>query len=482
MKSLVSEIAKKAFENSDSPSIFTDEYGFIVWCNQAFERISEYTLSEVKGKRPGQILQGSESDPKKVQVMKEAVANARAFELEIDNYTKSGKKYRTQISCEPVFDDSNLHIGFFSIQPTVTRKKLIDQRKLVEATKLLEAIFNNAQVAVIIADDDMIVRRANPYACNMLGYKRDELLGMTVLDYTRKVALSENLWNEFMDKEMQIGEIELLHKSGRVIYGEYKAVSDVLPGKHLSVITDITEKKEKEREILMKNKQLALANESMKTLFSIIGHDLREPLANLQQALELLDRPEVKPEEYKVFFEGISKNLDANKWMLNNLLSWAKQQQDGFKLDIKKIDLVELINNIFILHQERAKRKGIELKLEVSSKSIFLNSDKEALSLVLRNLCSNAIKFTSNGDVIKLRLADDVKSIRFEVSDTGNRISSENIDKIFSTGYTTRGSKLEKGTGLGLTLCNEFLASLDSKLEVESTLGKGTTFYFDLAK
>ena len=102
MKSLVSEIAKKAFENSDSPSIFTDEYGFIVWCNQAFERISEYTLSEVKGKRPGQILQGSESDPKKVQVMKEAVANARAFELEIDNYTKSGKKYRERKTSKTV--------------------------------------------------------------------------------------------------------------------------------------------------------------------------------------------------------------------------------------------------------------------------------------------------------------------------------------------------------------------------------------------
>lgn len=150
-------IAYNAFSHFDIPAIFTDAKGFLIWCNSSFEKLSEYSLEEIKGKRPGEFLQGPDSDPDNIKVMANAIANHRGFEIEIANYTKSGKKYVTHISCEPVFDDAKKLVGFFSIQPKVTRKNLLEEKKLSESKHLFESIFNNADVAVIIADDDMVV-------------------------------------------------------------------------------------------------------------------------------------------------------------------------------------------------------------------------------------------------------------------------------------------------------------------------------------
>lgn len=482
MNASISSIAQKAFEHLDSPAIFTDEKGFLVWCNPSFERLSEYKLQEIKGKRPGEFLQGEDSDPEVIKIMSQAIRDQRGFEIEIENYSKSGKKYITQISCEPVFDDTNKLIGFFSIQPRVSRKKIIQEKKIAESKHLLETIIDNAEVAIIIADDDMIVRRVNRFASDMLVYSVEELVGMNVMDYTRKVIHAENLWNEFIEVNTQVGEIELLHKSGAVVYGKYKAIANVLPGKHLSVITDITHRKRYEREILAKNHELAKANEAMKTLFSIIGHDLQSPLFNLQSALELLEIPDIDPNEYKDLFISVGKALESNKTMLSNLLNWANQQQGGFKIKPVDVDIKGLVNELCDAHRQRAEHKGVNISMSLPENSIELNTDPEALRLVLRNLCSNAIKFCNKGDTIGVKVIDHSDYINIEVSDTGRGISEEDLQRIFSTGFTTKGSKNEKGTGLGLTLCKEFLGMLDSKLDVESELGKGTKFFFNLKK
>jgi PAS domain S-box-containing protein len=476
----ISKIAEYAFQNFDSPVIFTDVHGEVIWCNSAFEKLSEYKLDEIKGKTPGFLLQGKDSDREKIKMMANAIKEKLGFETEIVNYSKSGKQYLTQISCEPVFDDFNNHIGFYAIQPRVSRSRLINERLLTEANQLSQSIFDNAEVTIIIADDDMIVRNVNPFACTMLGYTKDELIGMKVMQYTRKVMMADYLWNDFIEKETQIGEIELIKKSGAVVYGKYRAVANVLPGKHLSVITDVTSIKQYQRDILAKNHELAEANKSMTTLFSIISHDLKSPLTNLQSALELLDFPDINPDEYKQIFESIAATLADNKIMLGNLLNWAKQQQDGFKIKPVDINIISFVKDLGDIFRKQASQKGITFETNMPSHPSNLASDPEVLKLILRNLCSNAIKFCNSGDKISLNVICNDNFIRFQVSDTGPGIAKEDIDKIFSTGFTTKGSRNEKGTGLGLTLCNKFISLLDSNLHVESELGKGTMFYFDL--
>jgi len=238
-----------------------------------------------------------------------------------------------------------------------------------------------------------------------------------------------------------------------------------------------------EQNILLqqKNQQLIEANAIKDKFFSIIAHDLKNPLNTLltycAALLNNFDRLETK--NIKQGIETVNKCVTRAYDLLIDLLMWALSHAGKIDFKSEKIDLGDLARENVELLRERATQKGIRISSEIND-NISIHSDKNMVSTVLRNLLSNAVKFTSKDGEVKVRCKREAGFIEITVSDTGIGISRENIKKLFrlDTFYRTLGSDNEKGTGLGLILCKEFVDRLKGRIWVESEPGKGSHFVF----
>ncbi len=222
-------------------------------------------------------------------------------------------------------------------------------------------------------------------------------------------------------------------------------------------------------------------NTSKTKLFSIISHDLITPLSTLTSILQLQKEGVISEEELPNFLDEAMIEVGNTTVFLRNLLLWAKSQIDGLQVQQKNVDMASLIYQNVELLQPQARKKAIELTTFITEPSIVVG-DEDLLSVVLRNLLANAIKFTPQGGKIQLKTIINDHKLRIEVIDHGIGMDQATQKRIFSEElFSTYGTDNEKGTGLGLQLCQDFLQKNNSELQLESELGKGTRFYFELA-
>ena len=234
--------------------------------------------------------------------------------------------------------------------------------------------------------------------------------------------------------------------------------------------------------ILLSNQkeQLESLNLDKDRLFSIISHDLRSPLANLEAILRLIDTGDLSIEEVLELVGQLTNDVQETSIMLDNLLQWSNSQMKGIPPKYEQVDLLKIAEETRAFLRPQSEKKSISIQIE-SMNSYFSFSDREMIKLIVRNLTANAIKFTPNHGKITIRIERNLDQVYISVSDTGIGISQENLDKIFSNKpITTRGTQNEKGTGLGILLCRNFVEKNNGKLWAKSELGKGTTFTFSL--
>lgn len=230
-------------------------------------------------------------------------------------------------------------------------------------------------------------------------------------------------------------------------------------------------------EIITKiNNELIKSNEIKDKIFSIISHDLRSPLATTKGLVLLLKDDPNLSDEFKVYFNEVSKNIDNTFILLDNLLKWSMAQMQSLKVNAKHFCIQDLIEEVTELYRPIAQEKNIEILVSPSEKYTVL-ADRDMLHLVLRNLVSNAIKFTPEDGKIEISTEKREKELAIHVKDTGVGIPKEHLDKIFE-GLSTRGTASEKGTGLGLQLCKEFITLNNGELKVKSVENEGSTFSF----
>lgn len=242
---------------------------------------------------------------------------------------------------------------------------------------------------------------------------------------------------------------------------------------------------ERTEELNQQAMQLHIANNTKDKLFSIIGHDLRGPIASLSSLLDLVARNYVSHEEFKQLAPELQRNVKNMYTTLDNLLQWSKTQLDNIQTNPQELIIQNLVQEQFDLFEATANEKSIHLIAHYSN-TYEPYADQNHIRLVLRNLISNSIKFTPKGGTITLdchnKQQGTVPMIEFVITDTGIGMSQENIDKIFDIGltFTTYGTNGEKGTGLGLLLCKEMIEKNGGQISVSSQVGKGTSFYFTL--
>ena len=218
-------------------------------------------------------------------------------------------------------------------------------------------------------------------------------------------------------------------------------------------------------------------------MFSVIGHDLRSPLGSVKMTLEYLSETvtETTGEELKTTVDLLLKTTDEVFSLLENLLGWAKSQSGNIALSMEPIDLVDLVYKIYLLNKGNLKYKNINFKMEIAPGAVIF-ADLNTITSVFRNLLSNAIKFTPEGGEITIKSVQSGKQVEVEFRDTGVGIPEENIPKLFDSSQhlTTYGTNRESGSGLGLNLCYDFTVKNGGNIRVESTVGKGTSFYLTL--
>jgi PAS domain S-box-containing protein len=177
-KSLEKELKKMALiaKETENAVIVTNSSGEIEWINEAFTRITEYNLDEIKGKIPGRFLQGEETDLKTVALLNEAISQQKSIEVAIINYSKSHKKYWINLQIQPIFNSAGQLTNFISIQKEITKEKEIEQ-ELIRTTTFQKAILNSSAIAIISTDLNGLIQSFNPAACGMLGYDANEVIG-----------------------------------------------------------------------------------------------------------------------------------------------------------------------------------------------------------------------------------------------------------------------------------------------------------------
>ncbi|EKD32645.1 MAG: Sensor protein [uncultured bacterium] len=389
------------------------------------------------------------------------------------------------VSATPIHFDG---FGVLIAYNEITEQKRIKEA-LEETNSYLENLFNYANAPIIVWDPQFRITRFNHAFEHLTGLTEGEVLGksLNILFPFEKVEESMALIrNTIKGERWETVEIQIRHKDNSIKTVLWNSATlfagdGITPVATIAQGQDITERIIAELEIIQKNIELQKLNAEKDKFFSIIAHDLKSPFSSILGFSEILVE-QVKAKD----FEGIEKYAEiiqdsSNRAMelLMNLMEWALSQTGRMEYNPEYLEIVELINGVEMLFVDIAKQKSITIcKAMPSHFPIF--ADRAMMSTVLRNLISNAIKFTNPGGKITISAEGKEKGLIVKICDSGVGISKSNIGKLFQIdkSFSTQGTANEKGTGLGLILCKEFIEKHNGKIWVESEIGKGSSFYF----
>jgi PAS domain S-box-containing protein len=349
-------------------------------------------------------------------------------------------------------------------------------------------LIETSQEGILVAQKSNL-RFVNPMMRELTGYNEQQILTIPFLEFIdprdREMVLSnqqKRLKGEVVDSRYHI---RLIKNDKSQIWVEMSGVKIEWEGEPatMNFVTDITERKKAEEEISLKNDQLVRLNGEKDKFFSIIAHDMRSPFSGFLGLTEIMaeDLQKLTMEEIQHIAVSM-KNSASNLFrLLENLLEWARMQQGLIPFDPQFIPLGSVVEHSIALMVEPAKNKGIEIECQIPA-GMTIFADENMLNTVLRNLISNAIKFTRENGIIVVLARESDNNIEISVRDNGIGMSQDTIDHLFRLDVQTsrKGTNNEPSSGLGLLLCNEFIEKHNGTIRIRSQENVGTIFYFTL--
>jgi len=247
---------------------------------------------------------------------------------------------------------------------------------------------------------------------------------------------------------------------------------------------EITERKRVEKALRQANQELKHVNDSKDKFFSIISHDLRGSFNTLLGFAQLLSQnlERYTPRKLKEHIEKLRSSAERLYALLENLLTWSRIQRGVMEYEPHKLDLYDIAEDNVALFLSRAQQKNVTLTSTIPEYT-YAYADPNMVDTVMRNLVSNALKFTEHSGSVTISVLEHEDMLEISVADTGLGISHEGQARLFriDAQYTNVGTEGEKGTGLGLILCQELITRNGGRIWVESEPGIGTTFRFTLS-
>lgn len=366
---------------------------------------------------------------------------------------------------------------------------IIAKEELEEAIEKYTDLYDFAPTGYITLSREGQIIRLNLSASKMLGKEQQNLLNNTFNFFIKddmKLNFSYFIKEIFETQTEQNCEITLLKKNGITLISAYLVgvISKNPEYCDISMI-DITEIKLAEIKLKALNKELeqSIGSNADKELFiSLLAHDLRNPFGVLLGYTELLlgDLRSHDMAYLENLILEIYHSAQNSYSLLEDLLKWSRIRNGRYPFELQKISFNKMCSDVLNIFSPLTSAKKISINC-VDDKGISLMADGEMLKAILRNLVSNAIKFTNYNGTIKIEAERIDSNVLFSVSDNGTGIEPERKDHLFEISQpSTSGSANETGTGLGLLICKEFVEKHGGKIWVESEVGKGSVFYFNI--
>ncbi len=235
-----------------------------------------------------------------------------------------------------------------------------------------------------------------------------------------------------------------------------------------------------QKAIEAKNLELEALNKTKEKLFSIIAHDLRSPIAQLKSTLDLVNRDFISKEEFHELSHHFTKQIDQLQDNMNNLLTWSQSQLNGIVTKPQAVKASLIIQEVIDLLKQQWQAKDLQIQFDAFEDMVWMDPDH--LKVVIRNLLSNAIKFSNKKHAIVINHSKNNQELTISVRDTGMGMPQEQLDQLFTSEIikSTHGTDKERGTGLGLKLCKEFLDKNKGEIWAISELGIGSTFFINI--
>ena len=366
-----------------------------------------------------------------------------------------------------------------------------DNEERDESEKYANTILNNMGDAVFVKDAGSRLLLVNDAFCDLFNLPRTKIIGKTLAE---NVPPAERESFLRIDKQVLLDGIDNINEESLTLgEGQKKIIStrksrfvDEDGNKFLvGVIRDITERIKTEEDLRQSAIQLKELNATKDKLFSIIAHDLRSPFNNIMVLSQILKAQLSKSEDpdAQVPIDLIHSTAKNTLVLLENLLDWAKSQSGQINFKNEKINISNVVNEILELSRSIAKTKDISIQVHIPE-DVEVNSDKKILKTIIRNLMSNAIKYSRPGDKITISAVEEKDLVKIVISDSGVGMDDDTLENLFSiTGNTPLpGTLNEKGSGFGLVLCREFIEKLGGKIWVESEKEKGSDFIFTIPR
>ena len=482
-------------QETDNVVIITNKNGETEWVNRSFERLTGHSFAEIRGKKPGELLQGPDTDLSVVKELAIAVDEHLPIERDLLNYTKDGKSYWVKVQIQPVFNKSGELTNFISLQRDISEQKKAEN-KLNSISTRLATLIKNLQAGILVEDEFRNIALLNQAFCDMFGIPVNPDL-MIGFDCSGSAEQSKGM---FRDPETFIKKIEHILGQKEPVLNEVLELADgriferdyipiFLDNRFLGNLwqyRDITAQKQAENELRKAKNEAESANAAKSLFLANMSHEIRTPLNAVIGLAKLMRSTPLNPDQKKLNDNLLvsGENLLA---IINEILDFSKIEAGKVDLETIPFSLKESLDKVYRFLELAAEEKMIRLSVSLDPKiGKPVSGDQTRLQQVLTNLVNNAIKFTPAGSVeVTCRLVDETPekyTLRFEVRDTGIGISDEKLKTIFEKFKQEDESvtRVYGGTGLGLAISKQLVELMGGTLGLESQKGVGSRFFFTI--
>ena len=494
-------------ENTDNAVIVTDLEGLIQWVNLGFTHLSGYTLEEVVGQKPGDLLQGPDTDMLVARRIGEARRAGQRIEGEILNYHKTGTPYWIHFEITPVYDDQQQLVQFVALELDITDEKrlLADLQREKEFTEQANMVLGMTQQALDrtgigeywIAANDGRVLRVNDHACTHLGYTREELLTISVPDFDPNFTRENysKLTAPIYKKGWARVETVHLTREGKRIPVEVIIVymPDSVMDEPMSICfsIDISERKKAEAAIIKAREEAEQANRAKSTFLATMSHEIRTPLYGVVGTVDMLAHTRLDSTQTDLV-NTAKDSAVLLQGIIDDILDFSKIEAGRLELEQLPLSLESVLEKLSESLNHLAIKREVELLVYCDPRLPKVKGDSVRLRQILFNLAGNAIKFsgdlgTRKGRVL-LRVLKKAQhnghvDICLEVIDNGIGMNPEVQKRLFRPFVQGEEQTTRRfgGTGLGLVITQRLVELMGGCIGVESTEGQGSKFTVDIS-
>lgn len=479
------QLALKAYQTSVDKNLNNDqrnEYAFsLLALGKFYKQDKEYTKSTAILSEALKIGQ----ENKLLDVQRDAYENLSSVEEKKENFNQSLVYYKKYIGFkEQIFNQEK--------EKEITRRQLqinfaVKEKDYQLKQQATDGELQRKQQQLILRQQALDLSDQEKQLQRLTFLKKQADLENQKhfqQEMRSREQLKSKLDKEIKDKEISFQKSELKVNKNITIFLSILAI--ILFGSAVNIF--YAQRRTSKLNAIVSNQKVELEKlgKVKDRIFSVVGHDMRTPVNSLISFIQLLEDGNMEPQKLNRYAGQLKNTLTYTSSMMENLLNWASSQMQGFKPVIEPFDIRTCSQEVIHSLADIANKKNIQINNNIASNKLCF-ADVNMTALVLRNLISNAIKFTNEKGSVNLSIQENDNQLCIEIADNGIGLSPQQINSFNEVGYdenakTTLGTNKEKGTGIGLILCRTFTQLMNGTLQVQSQKEAGTIFTLILPK